>query len=1065
MNSKHLCVRCKFCVRCLCIVGFVAGLLAIGVPSTTAAEPKPEADRRYPDTINVNVPHVSTDKSIQFDYDIVYVRTPRKGDEARSLWTEIAHPGLMDAGGDLMLLHPDGREEVLVPGGENGSVTDPMVSLDGEWVFYSHIRGLKGTSQHGQPPFGGADIHKIHVKTRKIVRLTHGKLTPNTGAADWADDPHKSTNDKTWHNYGVLNMGPCPLPGGRLVFTSSRNGFIPPKHPSPCQQLFVMDDDGRNVEMIGHLNIGMALHPVVLKDGRIIFSSLESQGLRSSILWGLWTINPDGTGWGPVLSALMRGGAPDAFHFQSQLSDGHIVAEKYYNQNNSGFGGFYKLPAKPPSGYSAFGPGWDGDPRNPPLRSGRHYNSKPKLTRLPFSPAGIESLTRFTEFGEGPADNSVVGQKDSPRVGKFTHPSGAPDNHLLACYSPGPVNHQYKFLPMPDGGLYLIKDGQPIDEPAEMRLIKNDPNYNEQWPRALVPYKRIFGIDEPARLEPLANNGKLSPELPEGSPFGLVGTSSFYKRESYPSGIVPADGVTARATDRLNTPGSFLGLDPFNTSQNGASLNWSNQGSDAGRYSNDEIHAVRIVAMEPTTHRHRGPKSGRRFLSHATERLRILGEIPLRKFSADKEPVDPDGNPDTSFLAKIPADTAYTFQTLDRDGMVLNIAQTWHQLRPGEIRNDCGGCHAHSQKPTLFEHTSAARKDYEVFDLTRQTPLLTDKQRDESKRKWDRDDSTGVRFAEGGIKNVEYHRDIKPILLRSCAACHSHKSNEPAGQLVLDSEQPVRVTHGPEVPETYYRLALDREAKYGFKPVIHNGSWRQTNASRYIRKFQSRRSLLVWKIHGRRSDGWTNDDFPTAEVPGDASTLKLRGEAIENTQRNRDLADLDYNGRQMPPPDAVAGKYVGPNGEKIKVEPLTDEDRRTLVRWIDLGCPIDLDYDAMRPEDRGYGWMVDDNRPVLTLTHPRRGTSGSLTRIVIGMYDYYTGLDEDSLTVTADFAVDGIAAGENLAKRFKSTSPGVWELTLTKPLERLGNGTLTVSVQDREGNLTRIERTISVSAK
>ena len=59
--------------------------------------------------------------------------------------------------------------------------------------------------------------------------------------------------------------------------------------------------------------------------------------------------------------------------------------------------------------------------------------------------------------------------------------------------------------------------------------------------------------------------------------------------------------------------------------------------------------------------------------------------------------LDPDGNPDTSFLAKIPADTPFTFQTLDSDGMVLNMAQTWHQVRPGEMRNDCGGCHAHSQ--------------------------------------------------------------------------------------------------------------------------------------------------------------------------------------------------------------------------------------------------------------------------------------------------------------------------------------------------------------------------------
>ena len=126
--------------------------------------------------------------------------------------------------------------------------------------------------------------------------------------------------------------------------------------------------------------------------------------------------------------------------------------------------------------------------------------------------------------------------------------------------------------------------------------------------------------------------------------------------------------------------------------------------------------------MEPTTDRNGGPKSGRLFRNHANERLRILGEIPVRKFGeperSDKQPLDPDGNPDTSFLAKIPADVAFTFQTLDKNGMVLNMAQTWHQLRPGEIRNDCGGCHAHSQKPTLFEETAAAKPDYPVFDLT-----------------------------------------------------------------------------------------------------------------------------------------------------------------------------------------------------------------------------------------------------------------------------------------------------------------------------------------------------------
>jgi len=88
----------------------------------------------------------------------------------------------------------------------------------------------------------------------------------------------------------------------------------------------------------------------------------------------------------------------------------------------------------------------------------------------------------------------------------------------------------------------------------------------------------------------------------------------------------------------------------------------------------------------------------------------LLGEIPLRKFAAssngklvDDQPIDPDGNPDTSFLAKIPADQPFPFQTLNKEGMVLNMAQTWHQLRPGEVRHNCGGCPAHSQKPPRFE--------------------------------------------------------------------------------------------------------------------------------------------------------------------------------------------------------------------------------------------------------------------------------------------------------------------------------------------------------------------------
>ena len=130
---------------------------------------------------------------------------------------------------------------------------------------------------------------------------------------------------------------------------------------------------------------------------------------------------------------------------------------------------------------------------------------------------------------------------------------------------------------------------------------------------------------------------------------------------------------------------------------------------------------------------------------------------------------------------------------------------------------------------------------------------------------------------------------------------------------------------------------------FGPLPDGKHKQWRFPLASRYVAKFQSRRSLLIWQIFGHRTDG----------LPKEMQTK-------ENAQRYPQLF-IDHTPSIMPPPEAVAGTYVGPDGKNIKVAPLTDEDRLTLVRWIDLGCPIDLDYNPAQPQERGYGYLLDDD--------------------------------------------------------------------------------------------------------
>ena len=122
---------------------------------------------------------------------------------------------------------------------------------------------------------------------------------------------------------------------------------------------------------------------------------------------------------------------------------------------------------------------------------------------------------------------------------------------------------------------------------------------------------------------------------------------------------------------------------------------------------------------------------------------------------------------------------------------------------------------------------------------------------------------------------------------------------------MLDDDEPRRDHVAHSVPGTYYRLASDPKALFGHKPSGKEGWGEGLRKSRYVWAFQSRRSLLIWKIFGERLDGFSNDDHPMEAVPGDPGTPRFKGQPFEPGPENRQHPDVGYTGSIMPPPEAV----------------------------------------------------------------------------------------------------------------------------------------------------------------
>ena len=755
-------------------------------------------------------PQSMTPAQAGIDFPIVACRMPTAGNQFRDAFPDARNDSLyIGRGTQLILLHPDGSEETLLDPGPNGACADPVVSYDGQSILFTLFTDPQDINTQRKLSRSPSHIMRIDLQTRQLTQLSFGSEVA------WQDSSHQIDP-----RYASFDVAPTPLPDGRILFLSSRDGTMDVHSRFPAMRFYRMDSDGSNVEATENFTLGSCQHPFILKDGRIVWTHFHPAGRRASGggNYPLFISNPDGSNASVFAGAHYR---VSAWHFGCQLSNGDVICNVYYHQNNFGHGTLVRIPLDPqdPSG-NRFGPVSNG------TSTWNNYGVNDHFPRLGQTLATPWSMYGALNYGALSYDHASPLMADGSRAGKCTMPAAAPNGDMLLVWSNGNVNALNRPSPeLPHMKICFIPGGTAAQR-QQMIILKESANWQYLYPKAVVSYRDIYGVDRPVSIPDIANDGSALPILPAGAPFATTGTSSVYNRESA-------------------WPGSYN--DPFdvNIINNYALMTaFLNVGQDSYAFPNSEIWGAQVVADMSHIDR-RYSALGGRLKSHinGSQVWGILGEVALRKFDAQGQAIiDPQGNPDTSYEVRIPADVPFHNRIIDRNGLTLTAEQTWHGARPGERKVNCGGCHAHSNQvsPLDFSLSAAASPNYTIRDFALATPLLTH----------DAQGNPTIQTQPQKIRIVEYHRDVRPIFQAKCISCHG--DSNPAAGLDLEGD------------DAWDLLAFTDPTLFGHHQATH-----------WVRKQAAAQSLLVWKVFGARLDGRQN---------GDRSD------------------DVDYQGTIMPPP-------------------------------------------------------------------------------------------------------------------------------------------------------------------
>ncbi len=392
---------------------------------------------------------------------------------------------------------------------------------------------------------------------------------------------------------GADDMDPTYLPNGQIIFTSTRPG-IADEYEGRTSPLLHVGDRGAGGQLTNirrvSFNQSHDVNPMVHSSGKVIYSRWEHLGNPNK--FPLFVMNPDGTR--PFVmygNHSPRENESRVFLEARELSDGGLVCSIME--------------------------------RNSPFEGGAIA-----ILDISSSDDNITFITppdvKFSNAGEA---TSAFYKTPHPIIDKSS--SADREEKILVAMSPIPSGGNNNGGV--DYGIYVMeKDG------SNLRLIYNDPNYNEIDPIPVLPREKIPG----GVPQVLGTDPNVAAAMASGARTGMFFDGNVYDRARN-------DGQVRPSPTFVNADGTV----------------------GQAKY----LRVIEAVAM-PRDGNRRGQTVG----NTNFEKQRVIGYASIR--------------PDGSFSVEVPANRSLHMQTLDQHGLMLVNQLTWVQVMPGE-RRLCTGCH------------------------------------------------------------------------------------------------------------------------------------------------------------------------------------------------------------------------------------------------------------------------------------------------------------------------------------------------------------------------------------